>query len=206
MVPLCPIPYYGALSGYPSAGDSLSLTGQGTGYWAKVYLCNGATAGIPDLRGRAIVGTTTMGNNTFPAQTDPCNACTTCANPAYDVGTIKGDNCITLAINELPNHTHANKIVTTVTDPPHRHKFSDDTNQPTNILRSSNDIIPQGTAPYPEGPISADGGGSGQIYLTSQEPTGISVSVVLTNAAIGSGNGHSNIQPVMGFHYIMYKP
>ena len=206
MVPLCPIPYYGALSGYPSAGDSLSLTGQGTGYWAKVYLCNGATAGIPDLRGRAIVGTTTMGNNTFPAQTDPCNACTTCANPAYDVGTIKGDNCITLAINELPNHTHANKIVTTVTDPEHRHKFSDDTRGPLNILRSSNDIIPQGTAPYPEASISADGGGSGQIYLTSQEPTGISVSVVLTNAAIGSGNGHSNIQPVMGFHYIMYKP
>ena len=208
MVPYAPIAYYGPLSGYPTATDSLSLSGAGIGYWTKVYLCNGASPGVPDLRGRVIVGTTVMGNNTFPSQTDPCGACTTCANPLYDLGTIKGSNCITLTTPQLPNHTHANTATATVIDPKHSHFISAVTTQTshpginsTNYMASINNIGNDGnyflagvTTPLPT------------VGLTSESETDITVNVAMTNAATGGGDAHTNIQPVIALHYIMYIP
>jgi microcystin-dependent protein len=201
MVPYCPIAYYGPLSGYPTATDSLSLIGQGIGYWSKVYLCNGATPGVPDLRGRAVVGTTIMGNNAFPTQTDPCGSCTTCSNPLYQLGTVKGSNCITLGINEIPNHTHLNTAVATT--PPHNHFVANPVTATgvspltaTNYINYDYDknrsYTLQGSTTVPS------------IGLTS-DATQV-ITVTLTNAAVGGGNAHLNIQPVIALHYIMYIP
>jgi microcystin-dependent protein len=194
MIPFCPIPYYGVLSGYPTAADSLSLTGSGTGYWNRIFLCNGLN-NTPDLRGRVIVGTTTMGNNAFPPQTDPCGSCTDCSNPTYDVGTVAGANCVTLFINEIPSHTHLNTLETivTVVDPEHSHTTAFGSPSDANNSGSSNTWVQTGT---------------GNIYPTTSNPTGITVDVVtnITNAAIGGGDAHPNIQPVIALHYIMYIP
>ena len=192
MVPYSPIAYYGPLSGFPTPSDSLSLTGQGIGYWTKVYLCNGASPGVPDLRGRVVVGTTVMGNNTFPSQTNPCGACTTCANPLYNLGDVKGSNCVTLTTPQLPNHTHANTISTSLLDPGHTHlintNFSDNGN--------ANRQVQGGTAEY-------TGPSANQVI---SNVTGITVATTITNVATGSGDAHSNIQPVIALHYIMYIP
>jgi len=205
MVPFCPIPYYGPLSGYPTASDSLSLTGPGIGYWAKVYLCNGLN-NTPDLRGRAVVGTTVMGNNTFPSQTNPCGSCTTCSNPLYDLGTIKGDNCITLTVPQLPNHTHLNTVGTVLTDPEHTHLYTDDINAEGKYPSVSPGFPVVQPAYTQTSNASGTGDGGGKVYKTASSPTGITVVTTITNAATGSGDAHTNIQPVIALHYIMYKP
>jgi microcystin-dependent protein len=206
MVPYAPIPYFGPLSNYPSIGDSFSISGVGSGYWANVYLCNGDN-GTPDLRGWTLVGVTTgMGGGTLNSIVDPA---VNPDNPVYTISgpdSLNGSTTVTLGIGQIPNHTHPNTIVTTFNDPEHRHKFSDDTTSPLNTLRTSNDIFPFGSVPYTTANISADGTGTGQIYLTSEESTGITVDVDLTNAGMGGGGAHSNVQPSKGCYYIMYKP
>jgi microcystin-dependent protein len=195
MVPFCPIPYYGPLSGYPAAGDSLSLTGPGTGYWNKIYLCNGLN-GTPDIRGRAIVGTTTMGNNPFPPQTDPCGSCTTCANPTYNVGTVAGDNCVTLTVPQLPNHTHlvsSTEAETIITPEKHNHGW-------TGI---------NGTG-WPDGSGDRTGAGTPNSYPVTSQQLDVTLTaattVTVTIDPTGGGNSHPNIQPVIALHYIMYIP
>jgi microcystin-dependent protein len=195
MVPLCPIPYYGPLSGYPNAGDSLSLTGPGTGYWDKIYLCNGLN-GTPDLRGRAIVGTTTMGNNTFPSQTNPCGSCTTCANPAYDLGTVAGTNCVTLTTLQLPSHNHLvsnAEAETIITPEKHNHGW-------TGI---------NGTG-WPDESGDRTGAGSPNSYPVTTQQLDVTLTaattISLTIDPAGGGDPHPNIQPVIALHYIMYIP
>jgi len=201
MVPYCPIAYYGPLSGYPTAGDSLSLTGQGIGYWANVYLCNGLN-GTPDLRGRAIVGTTVMGNNPFPSQTDPCGSCTTCSNPLYDLGDVQGDNCITLTTPQLPNHTHVNTA--TAVAAPHSH-FVANTDVVTTVttLSPTNYIAKKST--YASEDYNLAGTNTVPTVGKTSNVTE-TITVTMTNAATGSGDAHTNIQPVIALHYIMYKP
>jgi microcystin-dependent protein len=202
MVPYCPIAYYGPLSGYPTATDSLSLTGQGIGYWAKVYLCNGATAGVPDLRGRVVVGTTVMGNNAFPPQTDPCGSCTTCANPTYALGTVQGSNCITLTTNELPNHTHLNTAVATT--PPHSHFVANiDSLTVASPLSATNYVARQTI--YANDDYNLAGTNTVATIGLTSDATQV-ITVTMTNAATGSGDAHLNIQPVIALHYIMYIP
>ena len=200
MVPFSPIPYYGALAGYPTAGDSLSLIGQGTGYWAKVYLCNGLN-GTPDLRGRVPVGTTVMGNNTFPPQTNPCGVCGPCGNPTYQKGDTGGSNCVTLTVPQLPNHTHLNTAIAVAT--PHSH-FIANTVEATiaSALTATN---------YVNYNYSADRsyklqGSSIVASIGKTSDTTETIAVTMTNAATGSGDGHPNIQPVIALHYIMYIP
>ena len=201
MVPFCPIPYYGPLSGYPTAGDSLSLTGQGIGYWAKVYLCNGATAGVPDLRGRVVVGTTVMGNNAFPPQTDPCGSCTSCANPLYELGTIAGSNCITLTTPQLPNHTHLNTAIATT--PPHSHFVA---NPVTATAISPLTAINYVNYDYDKNRSYTLQGSTALPTIGKTSDATQVITVTMTNAATGSGDAHPNIQPVIALHYIMYKP
>ena len=200
MVPFCPIPYYGPLFGYPSVSDSLSLTGPGVGYWKKIYLCNGLN-GTPDLRGRVIVGTTVMGNNAFPSQTDPCGSCTTCGNPTYALGTVAGSNCITLTTPQLPNHTHLNTAVAVAA--PHSH-FIANTVEATvaSALTNTN---------YVNYNYSADRsyklqGSSLAATIGKTSNTTETITITMINAAAGSGDAHPNIQPVIALHYIMYIP
>jgi toxin ParE1/3/4 len=92
MVPYVPMPYVGALSGFPAPADQLSATGQGVGYWEKVYLCNGLN-GTPDLRGRMTVGAISgVGGGPLNSAVDPANPLNT---NFYNVTTTVS-NCITL--------------------------------------------------------------------------------------------------------------
>jgi microcystin-dependent protein len=201
MVPYCPIAYYGPLSGYPTPADSLSLTGGGIGYWTKVYLCNGATPGVPDLRGRVIVGTTVMGNNAFPPQTDPCGSCTTCANPLYELGTVAGSNCVTLNINEIPNHTHLNTGVATI--PPHSHFIANPTTATAISALTATNYV---NYDYDRNRSYTLQGSSQVASIGKTSDATQTITLTLTNAAAGGGNPHLNIQPVIALHYIMYIP
>jgi len=195
MVPYAVVPYYGPITYFNGSGA-------GTGDWINIYLCNGNN-GTPDLRGRTLVGVTdgTMLGGTMAAAVDP----TIAGNPNYSIGTVTGANQIVLNDNQIPSHTHAITNAVTVTDDGHRHKFSDDSTDPTNALRSTNDIIPFVTTPS-SAIISGTGTGNGQIYETSNEETGVTVSVSSSAAPFGGGLAHSNIQPSIGCRYIIYIP
>ena len=211
MVPYCPIAYYGPLSGYPTATDSLSLTGQGTGYWAKVYLCNGLN-GTPDLRGRAVVGTTVMGNNAFPSQTNPCGSCTTCSNPLYELGDVEGSNCITLTTPQLPNHTHT---ASTASAGSHNHYMVVAASQTTDNANSLYDGTNPGRKDLGLTSRAYGAGNNDYAYELTTSPgtvnagrtndSGVHTHPVTVNPT-GSGDAHLNIQPVIALHYIMYKP
>lgn len=190
MVPYAPIPYFGPLSNYPSAGDSFSLSGVGSGYWDKVYLCNGANPGVPDLRGWTLVGVTTgMGGGTLSSIVDPA---VNPDNPVYTItgpDSLNGSTTVTLGIGEIPNHTHPNTIETIVdfNDPGHFHNI--------------------------QGGASGDGhpkvdNGLGVTGNTDVKQTGITIDVTtsITNAGMGGGGAHSNVQPSKGCYYIIYIP
>lgn len=194
MIPYTAIPFFPTPAFLAGKFDG---TGAGIGDWDKIYLCNGLH-GTPDLRGRALVGTTIgMGGGTFNPAVDPAIP----GNPNYSLGTTSGVNQVILTPQQIPSHTHTPTV--TLTDPKHRHKFSDNSTSPTNSLRSSNDIVPLTTTP-PNAQINGQGIGLGQIYQTSAESTGITVSV--SNANTGGDLPHTNIQPVVGSYYIMYIP
>lgn len=194
MIPYAAIPYFGPLSGYPTASDSFSLTGQGTGYWQKVYLCNGLN-GTPDLRGRTLVGVVNgMGGGALDNEVDPgVNP----ANPNYTISpttglpvTEYGANYVTLTLGQIPNHNHPGSSVS-ITDPGHTH-----------TVTGSN----------------ADGGDPGDYFVTNPaqsngdktvgtiipDITGITAS--LTIGAQGEGGSHNNVQPSRASFYIMYIP
>ena len=196
MVPYSVLPYFGTLANFDG-------TGAGIGNWLKIYLCNGNN-GTPDLRGRTLVGTTTgMFGGTLPSAVNfniPGSG-----NPNYTLGSVVGANQITLDVTQIPSHTHVATATTSITDNGHRHKFSDDNLSPTNALRADNDIIPFSTSPS-SALISAAGSGSGQIYETSNEETGIAVQVNVSSAVTGGGLAHANIQPSIGSYFIIYIP
>jgi hypothetical protein len=99
-------------------------------------------------------------------------------NPNYALYTATGANTVTLDITQIPSHTHA----ATVNDPGHSHTF--------------------------DGGVRPGGGGDSTrigvvaVLNTSVATTGVTVS----NAPIGGGSAHSNIQPSLACYYIMYIP
>ena len=211
MVPYAAIPYFGPLSNYPSALDSLSLTGQGTGYWQKVYLCNGLN-GTPDLRGRTLVGVTTgMGGAGFPSGS-PVNPATP-GVPDYTISvttglpvTEYGDCIVTLGVGQIPNHNHPGSTVA-ITDPEHYHNVANG-EAGTSILveetpylsyfgsfggsSENNNYYFKGTADVPD---------RGR---TSSATTGITATPTI--AGQGGGDFHNNVQPSRASFYIMYIP
>ncbi len=169
MVPYTASPYFGSLSNF-------DMTGAGTGAWINIYLCNGQNS-TPDLRGRAIVGTTSMGSTPFSPVVDPAVS----GNPTYALNTVAGINQITLGTGQIPAHTHVATSV--VTDPGHIHN------------------IPGGGAgdTYP---TLNDGTGVG--VDTASSETDITVETTLDST--GGGLPHPNIQPVHAAHWIIYLP
>lgn len=181
MVPYTAVEYYGPLSGYPTPADSFDAEGAGHGYWDKIYLCNGQP-GTPDKRGRIPIGTTTMpGTLTMDTTIIPGGA-----NPSYNLLHTEGYNAITLAIQEMPQHTHI--ATATVVPNPHTHTFDLKENGQTNAgefpADTDNTHISEGTA----------------------TTNGTSLSVSVSNATEGESFPHNNIPPVLACHYIMYLP
>lgn len=205
MVPYTVVPYYGPLNYFDG-------TGAGTGDWIDIYLCNGANPGVPDLRGRTLVGAT-YGMFGGPLDNEVNPNIPGSGNPSYILSgtipplspSITGTNQVTLGLTQIPNHTHIVTATATVTEEGHRHKFSDDNLSPTNALRADNDIIPFVTTPT-SALISAAGNGSGQIYETSKETIGITVDVEATASPQGGGLPHTNVQPSAACYYIIHIP
>jgi hypothetical protein len=200
MVPYAPIAYFGPLSNYPASGDSFSLTGVGSGYWDKVYLCNGATPGVPDLRGRTLVGATTgMGGGTLNQFVDPAFG-----NPNYSLFTLAGTNQVTLGEAQLPNHTHINTAIATAT--PHGHFVANsDVVTTDTTLTSTNYIAKQSNYSTTNDRYKLAGTSTVPTVGRTSNVTDI-VTVTMTNGAIGSGDAHPNNQPSIGCYYIMYIP
>lgn len=178
MIPYSPIPYYGSISGFDA-------TGTGSGYWARVFMCNGQN-GTPDLRGRVPVGAT----NTPCAF--PCTAATipnSTGNPTYNKGDERGDNTTTLTLPQIPSHSHANTISVSLTDPGHTHTFTHESTSANNGAGIAGGLV-----------------SSANITTTSSSSTGITATSSITNANAGSGSWHSNVQPGLALYYIMYIP
>lgn len=153
--------------------------------WEKIYICNGTShAGIPDLRGRVIVGATTMG----PAPYDPVVDPSIPGNPTYAVNDKRGANTVLLTQGQLPSHTHTPAV--TVTDPKHSH---------TGLGSSGNSGEVGGSYPVLE-----DNPEASPIYTTDLKETGITVGVTIGNT--GGGESHPNVQPGIGATMIMHIP
>jgi microcystin-dependent protein len=173
MVPNSAVPYYGPTIYFNGSGA-------GIGDWDRIFLCNGNN-GTPDLRGRTLVGATdgSMLGNTMNSTVNPATA----GNPLYALGTVVGDNTVTLNVNQIPAHTHTS--TTSVTDPGHTHG-TDAAAFVSGFNRPVGSGIQMGSA------------------TISSATTGISVNVDI--GSTGGGLAHSNIQPSIGCRYIIYIP
>jgi microcystin-dependent protein len=174
MVPYTAVPYFGSTVGF------FDITGAGIGDWADIYLCNGQNS-TPDLRGRALVGNTTMGNTPFNPIVDPGIA----GNPTYTQNSTFGANQVPLDnISQLPPHSHTATAI--VSPDPHTHTFAN-----TKLA------IPKYEAGNDYYPAEIDSTGT---------TGGTSLSVAVTVGTTGAGTPHLNIQPVWATNYIIYIP
>jgi len=193
MLPYAVIPYYGPISGYPTAGDEFGATGAGIGYWARVFMCNGDN-GTPDLRGRVPVGATnTPSTNPFPAQTNPGVD----GNPVYTYNTTPGTNRIRLELPQIPAHSHIATSTVIINDPGHTHNVT----------------ILGGTDDHRSGEYSNKRSDRDETYTTTSNSTelkgtgaGQNVFVNVTNSNEGQSQFHPNVQPGLALYYIQYRP
>jgi microcystin-dependent protein len=179
MIPYVAVPYFNPdLSNFDG-------TGAGIGNWAKIYLCNGANPGVPDLRGRVLVGTTTgMNGGPLNSAVDPAIP----GNPPYTLGTTTGVNQVTLAPTQIPSHTHTATAVST--DAGHTHTYG-------NMITTQNgdQSVPGGLTPY----YTPNAGA-----VTSTGNANITTNVTVN--PFGGGLPHQNNQPAIGCYYIIYIP
>jgi len=177
MIPYVAVPYFN-----PDLSN-FDLSGSGLGNWAKIYLCNGNNPGVPDLRGRVLVGATTgMGGGTMNSSVNPAII----GNPNYLLGTITGANQITLSSTQIPSHTHAATAVSI--DSGHTHSI-------LNAATYQSSVIPNG--------------GSGQYFVKGTQTTETGTANITTTVTInptGGGLAHPNFQPAIGCYYIIYIP
>ena len=186
MVPFAVVPYFGPITFFDGSG-------KGLGSWDRIFLCNGDNPGVPDLRGRTLVGVTTgMGGGTMDPTVNPGGG-----NPNYVLGGPEGSNQVTLDLTQIPSHSH----LATVTDSGHTHDLNlsaeySTKNDPGNadINYLIGDIF--NTELHNANPALND-----QDYIESAQ-SNISVSISST----GGGLPHSNIQPSIGCRYIIYIP
>lgn len=195
MIPYVAVPYFGPLTNF-------DVSGAGQGVWTKIYLCNGDN-GTPDLRGRTVVGATTMPGGTMSPVVNPGGF-----NPNYGLGLTAGSNSVTLDISQIPTHSHTNN--STITIDPHFHRIfaNQQVNTPSNLL-----------SVYPDRQPALFGAGNGnadrdyEIAGSTVNATAGKTSSETVNATInvtinpsGQGQAHSNVQPSIGAYYIMYIP
>ena len=192
MVPFVAYEYYGSLVG------KFDGTGAGIGLWKDVYLCNGNN-GTPDKRGRvAVCAINGMGGDALDPEVNPS---VNIKNPNYSVNDTTGVNFITLDVTQIPNHNHTPTAI--LTDPGHRHVFGGDDQIGT--LGGYNSL-----SPFSYDASSSTTGGGKNYYTKNSDgtqnlqKTGITITV--SNAAVGGGLPHDNIQPVHACYYIIYIP
>jgi microcystin-dependent protein len=202
MLPYSVIPYYGAISGYPTVSDGFSSTGAGYGYWLNVYVCNGQNPGVPDLRGRVAVGSTDMFGSNWPTQTNPSGP----GNPTYGYKTstsVQGNNTITLSLPQIPAHSHTGSTaVTTISPATHSH-FTVGPSQ-GNVLTSSNTISQGNGGAQSLG--YALTGFNGAATIGKSSDVALSATTTLTMLSNGQGEAHSNVQPGLAVYYLIYIP
>jgi len=174
MIPYVAVPYFNPdLSNFDG-------TGAGIGNWANIYLCNGANPGVPDLRGRVLVGTTTgMNGGALSSAVDPAIP----GNPAYSLGTTTGLNQVTLGSTQIPSHTHTATAISI--DSGHTH---------TNVTGST--ILSNGGPEYLSGYSNNGTSGVGYANITTS----------VTINPTGGGLPHQNNQPAIGCYFIIYIP
>jgi microcystin-dependent protein len=183
MIPYVAVPFFPTPAFLSGKFDG---TGAGIGTWAKIYLCNGANPGVPDLRGRVLVGATSgMNGGALNPAVDP----TVPGNPSYLLGTLTGANQVTLLPTQIPSHTHSATAVSTVTDPKHKHDYT---------TPNANGSATGAADSHPDGPLVT--------RQTSESATGITVATAVTNAPTGGDLAHPNFQPAIGCYYIIYIP
>jgi microcystin-dependent protein len=187
MLPYAVIPYYGPISGYPTAGDEFGATGAGIGYWARVFMCNGDN-GTPDLRGRVPVGATnTPSTNIFPAQTNPA----TPGNPIYTYGLTPGANTVRLELPQIPAHNHTGSTAITIINP------------------ASHNHTGTATGPYAGTPVGGGFDGGDNLFRATPfvtDATSLTATTTLTILAEGQNQFHPNVQPGLALYYIQYRP
>jgi len=198
MVPYTPIPFYPTVDYLSGKFDG---TGAGIGNWLKIYLCNGSN-GTPDLRGRTLVGTTTgMGGGAFNPFVDP----SILGNPNYSLGTVTGTNQITLSITQIPTHTHIAIATSTITPSTHSHLTAAD--ETAIGLTATNPIAANyslgGNLGYA---LKSATGTIATLGKTNDVTLSATATTLVSNASVGGGLPHSNIQPGIGCYYIMYIP
>jgi microcystin-dependent protein len=185
MIPYTVVEYYGSLANFDLTGAGIPANG-----FDKIYLCNGNN-GTPDKRGRIPVGAiqSVPGGPLNPV-VDP----TVAGNPNYALNTTSGANTVTLAPSQIPAHTHAASVTTTVTDPGHLHS----------IAYKSGQADQNESGAY--GDLMDQSGTKSSSAVTNTATTGITVTTAVTNASTGGGQSHNNIPPVLACYYIMYIP
>jgi len=173
-----------------------------------VYLCNGLN-GTPDKRGRVAVGAIAsvppVGLGLDPA-VNPAFA----GNPNYALSGTAGANTVTLITSQLPLHTHNATVVASGTVGNHTHIImggggpGTGGSGPTALEVAANGNADGGNLGYAIRPATSQVHNSG---ITSASGAGaVSLSVAVSNSDTGSGEAHSNIQPVIAAYYIMYIP
>ena len=187
MLPFAVVPYYGPTNGYPTVNDTFDSGGIGTGYWARVFMCNGQN-GTPDLRGRVPVGATdTPSTNPFPAQTNPGVD----GNPVYTYNTTPGANRIRLELSQIPAHSHTNSATTNILPDPHTHPISPTATQTGQEVGSAgSDAIAT----------------SEQNNTLTAGNTNLTATTTVTINNAGGSDFHPNVQPGLALYYIQYRP
>lgn len=197
MVPNVAYEFYGDTSGKFDM-NGVGIVGTD---WEKIYICNGYNGLTPDKRGRVGVGAIVgAGGGTLSDTVNP----TTPTNPNYSLGMVTGANVVSLEVTNLPSHTHVANP--TVTDTGHSHKiFNSDAGAETaadvtgsNTANHRHDVE-SGLSYRVTGSVT-----SATLGDSSSNSAGITVNV--TNNPVGDGVAHSNIQPSIAAHYIMYIP
>lgn len=189
MVPYSIIPYYGSLGFFDATGAGLPNT-----EWEDIYLCNGNN-GTPDLRGRVIVGA--IAGVPGGALSSVVNPASSTFNPNYALGTLSGANEIALTTPQLPVHSH------TVTDPEHTHILAVDEQSNAGELSADNLMANRGNPALGTDwryELQNAVGAVANVGEVASSPTGITVDDT------GSGESHSNIQPVLATYFIIYIP
>lgn len=184
MIPYTAVPYFGSLTG------NFDATGAGLGLWLNIYLCNGQNL-TPDLRGRVLVGTTTMGPPPYSSSAvDPSIA----GNPSYAQSDLVGANLAKLtSVDQLPPHSHTASV--TINDPTHLHKG--------HVIKATGTWSGGGSD---SGDNATSITGNTNASLTGLKGTGAGQNVFVTNSTEGLSAGHNNIQPVYASNFIIYIP
>jgi microcystin-dependent protein len=195
MVPFSATPYFGSLNNFDGGGA-------GIGDWDRIFLCNGAN-GTPDLRGRVVVASTTGmpgGGGLDPAVVPILGQV-----PEWSLGTTGGEYRVTLDAAQIPAHTHASTVTSTLSPATHSHKMVS--------LGTANTQDPVQTDQQIRQAFSTGGNLGYAMRGTSSPATnGLTSEVTQTlnvgvsNASTGGGQSHANWQPGYGAYYIIYIP